>query len=158
MAFSGCAVFPPAAGEVLDGVHRVSWSEIDELSGLVGSRTHAGVFWAHNDSGDAPRIFAIDASGELLGAFSVDGAEHVDWEDIAIDDAGNLFLGDFGINLNTRADLRVYRVPEPDPYSEADSVHSDLVLPFRYADQKRRFDLTEFDFDAEALFHFDQPP
>jgi hypothetical protein len=91
----------------------------------------------------------------VLGEFAVEGAESVDWEDIAIDDSGNLFLGDFGNNLNTRTDLRVYRVPEPDPRSKRRSIESDLVLPYRYADQNRRFDLLEFDYDAEALFHLD---
>ena len=154
-ALAGCAVFPPVPTSPMLGVQNLASREIDELSGLVKSRTHPGVFWAHNDSGDSPRIFAVSARGEVLGEFAVEGAESVDWEDIAIDDSGNLFLGDFGNNLNTRTDLRVYRVPEPDPRSKRRSIESDLVLPYRYADQNRRFDLAEFDYDAEALFHLD---
>ena len=32
---------------------------LNELSGLAASRIHEGVLWAHNDSGDSARIFAV---------------------------------------------------------------------------------------------------
>ena len=35
--------------------------ELHELSGIVASRKHPGVFWAHNDSGNPLELFAIDA-------------------------------------------------------------------------------------------------
>lgn len=151
----GCAYFPLLPAPDGAGVGHIEAPQIRELSGLVKSRTYPGVFWGHNDSGDSARIFALDADGALLGEFAVGGAAHVDWEDIAIDDAGNLYLGDIGDNLNRRTDLRVYRVPEPNPSSSASAVESDLVIPYRYADRERRFDLTDFNYDAEALFHLE---
>jgi hypothetical protein len=67
---SGCAFYPVLPVPELEGewaVRRIEAEEIAESSGLVGSRQHAGVFWTHNDSGDASRIFAITAEGRLLG-------------------------------------------------------------------------------------------
>jgi hypothetical protein len=128
---------------------RLQSEAIAESSGLVASRTHEGVFWTHNDSGDEPRIFAINRRGEVLAEVAVLGAQHQDWEDIAIDDAGHLFLGDIGNNGNQRLDLTVYRVPEPDPHSDAQSVQVDRTLPFRYADQV--VGRSPPNFDAEAL-------
>lgn len=151
----GCTFSPALPPPHEWDVRRVDSRELRELSGLVKSRVHPGVFWAHNDSGDVPRIFALNAEGRVLGEFAVRGAEHVDWEDIAVDDSGGLYLGDFGNNLNRRTDLRIYRVPEPDPASEIDWVETDSTLRFRYSDQVRRFDLTEFNYDAEALFEFE---
>lgn len=89
-----------------------------EVSGLAASRAHDGVLWAHNDSGDQPRVFALEEDGAPLGAYAVEGAENVDWEDIAIgpgpDGGSALYLGDIGQNGGFRDPVTVYRVPEPD--------------------------------------------
>jgi hypothetical protein len=82
-----------------------------ELSGLVLSRSHRGVLWTHNDSGDSPRLLAIGVDGRSLGELAVVGAESVDWEDIAAADDG-LYVGDIGDNLAQRATIAVYRVSE----------------------------------------------
>lgn len=150
---AGCAFFPPLPAR--DAVARIASPEIRESSGLVKSRRHPDVFWTHNDSGDTPRLFAITASGELIAEFAVEDARHRDWEDIAADEAGNLYVGDIGNNLNTRRDLVVYRIPEPDPFGEERSVRADLALPFRYADQKGFPQWGRWNFDAEALFWMD---
>ena len=112
-ALAGCIAIAPwtARGQAVDFESRLLQSDaISESSGLVASRTHDGVFWTHNDSGDAPRIFAIDRSGALLAEVVVEGARNRDWEDIAIDDTGHLFLADIGNNGSQRLDLTVYKV------------------------------------------------
>lgn len=92
---------------------------IQEASGLVASRKNPGVLWVHNDSGDAPRVFAIDTRGNLLGVCSVTGANARDWEDIAIGPGPDpnqsyLYIGDIGDNESKYPSVWVYRVPEPD--------------------------------------------
>jgi hypothetical protein len=147
-AFAGTGDPPPAhwrSSEIQD-------RKIAESSGLVRSRTHEGVFWTHNDSGDAPRFFAINAAGTLLAEFLVADAANVDWEDIAIDDTGHLYLGDFGNNDNVREDLVVYRVSEPDPAGGNAKVKIERRIPFSYADQERLGDRLRMNFDSEALF------
>jgi hypothetical protein len=89
-----------------------------ELSGLAASRSQPGVLWAHNDSGDSNRIFALRADGTLLAALALDGATHVDWEDIAIGPGpvpgtDYLYVADVGNNLLSRTVLTIYRVAEP---------------------------------------------
>ena len=150
-ALAGCLALAPSTqrGRAIGVESRLQSEAISESSGLVASRTHEGVFWTHNDSGDVPRIFAIDRSGALLAEFAVDGATHRDWEDIAIDDAGHLFLADIGNNGSRRRDLVVYRVPEPDPRSTARSVQVERALRFRYGNQVDGSALLNF--DAEAL-------
>jgi hypothetical protein len=152
---SSCAFYPTLPPPKLEGeweVRRIEAEAIAESSGLVRSRRHAGVFWTHNDSGDAPRIFAITAEGRLLGEFAVEGVRHRDWEDIAVDGAGNLYLGDYGNNGNARQDLVVYRVPEPDPFGAGRVARADRVLAFRYADQDAFPARGRRNFDAESLF------
>jgi hypothetical protein len=93
-------------------VGKVASSAITELSGLAASRTTAGVFWGHNDSGDVPRIFAIDRSGALRSTVAVNVRAAVDWEDIAIDGT-TIYIGDIGDNGVARSSIVVYRVAEP---------------------------------------------
>jgi hypothetical protein len=96
-------------------------TQLAELSGLVRSRDHRKVLWAHNDSGDAPRVFAIGIDGADLGTVSIGGATALDWEDIALGPGpggrDHLYLGDIGDNQATRDEIVVYRVQEPDPPS-----------------------------------------
>jgi hypothetical protein len=70
--------------------------------------------WAHNDSGDVARVFALDRRGRLRREVSVTGAEAVDWEDIAIRNR-TLYVGDIGDNLAQRPNVTVYRFAEPPP-------------------------------------------
>ena len=90
---------------------------LNEVSGLVQSRTNPGVFWVHNDSGDEPRIYAVGRSGAWLGSYTLAGAAAVDWEDMAIGPAAGgrsyLYLADIGDNEGRRRSVRVYRVEEP---------------------------------------------
>lgn len=97
---------------------RLEHGELDELSGLVASRRQPGVLWVHNDSGDRPRIFAIDVRGRLLATVRLEAARAEDYEDIAIapgppDAADYLYIADTGDNLLRRETVQVYRVDEP---------------------------------------------
>jgi len=100
----------------------VSISALDECSGMVASRNNAEVLWIHNDSGDAARILAIDTQGRYLGAYSLPGATHVDYEDISIGpgpltNVTYLYVGDIGDNGESRANIRIYQIPEPAVYT-----------------------------------------
>jgi hypothetical protein len=92
---------------------RVGAPEATELSGLVVSAAQPGVLWAHNDSGDRPRLFALRTDGSLIASLDVPDAEAVDWEDLAVGPAGDLLVGDLGDNEARRDHVDVYRLPEP---------------------------------------------
>lgn len=96
--------------------------ELIEVSGLVASRAHPGVLWAHNDSGDRARVFAIGVDGAALGELAVP-ASMVDAEDLAIapcpDAAAGgapwcLWIADTGDNTRSRADAALIAVAEPE--------------------------------------------
>jgi hypothetical protein len=111
---------PPAAQPPLCGrlhttiLGRVRDPAATELSGLVLSTRQPGILWTHNDSGDRPRIFALRTNGTVVASLDVPGAQAVDWEDIATGPDGDLLLGDIGDNDAQRADIAIYRIPEPD--------------------------------------------
>lgn len=92
-----------------------------EASGLAASELQPGVLWSHNDSGAGAWLYALDEGGEVLTRFEVDGADAIDWEDVALGPCGAadgvrdcLFVADTGNNQGDREDQVVYRVAEPD--------------------------------------------
>ncbi len=89
-----------AQTNVAEGVIQVgtiSHFAISEGSGLTASSRYPGVIWTHNDGG-YQFLFAINRAGDYLGAFQVTGANLIDWEAVASDGNGNLYLADIGGN------------------------------------------------------------
>lgn len=136
------------AREVVPGVQRVgtlAHPAITESSGLAASRRHPGVFWTHNDGGGGRQqtLHAIDRHGKLLGQFPVSGVVLADWEDLAIDDAGHLFIADTGNNNARRRELAIHRVTEPNPTAGAMALQPDRSWRLRFPAAP---------FDCEGLF------
>ena len=147
---TGCNVAEPQASqEVAPGVRllaRINDVHIRESSGVVASRRHTDVLWTHNDGGGPKKqvLYAIDREGKTRASFPVIGVTLHDWEDIAIDDAGHLFIGDIGNNDARRDELAVYQIDEPDPTTGNGST----VSPKR--GWKLKFPNAPF--DCESLF------
>ena len=102
-------------------------SDLKEVSGIVLSRSQPGVIWAHNDSGNAPKVYAF-----LLGASSLTPLGVVDlsalkkfdsdWEDISIgkgpDGSDWIYISDTGNNDfnrvgSSKRPSRLLRFKEP---------------------------------------------
>ncbi|MCW3002199.1 MAG: hypothetical protein JWQ20_1497 [Conexibacter sp.] len=137
------AATPPprtAAGPAICGplrvtaTGRVSAPEATEISGLVRSTAQPGVLWAHNDSGDRARLFALRTDGSLIASLDVEGAEAVDWEDAAAGPGGSLLLADVGDNGAARESVDVYRIPEPELSSNPPVAGPATRLRLRYPD------------------------
>ena len=134
--------------DVVPGVRllaRMSDPLIKESSGVVASRRYADVFWTHNDGG-GPRkqvLYAIDREGNTRASFSVIDVTLHDWEDIAIDNAGHLFIGDIGNNNAKRKTLAVYEIDEPNPQASAGSVSPKRAWKLKFPGAP---------FDCESLF------
>jgi len=114
-----------------------------EGSGVVASRSQPGVVWAIRDGGESqpgrPRaaLYAYELAGDRLGelpggrrlrAVPVPGTTHVDWEDLAADDQGNLWIADIGDNACRRSSITLYKVREPSPSAAG----ARLLATYRY--------------------------
>ncbi|MDF1661674.1 MAG: hypothetical protein P1V97_07870 [Planctomycetota bacterium] len=151
-------------------VTKVMHPPLNEMSGLVKSRRYENVWWVHNDSGDQPRLFALDENGKVIfppylknsiwadkkesgksmwGGLKIHQASNIDWEDIAAD-KDSLYISDMGNNGNARRDLGVYQLSEPNPRA-VDKSRILRFIPIRYPDQKT-FPGKRWDFDCESLF------
>lgn len=128
---------------------------IRESSGIVASRSTPGLYWTHNDSGDGPFLYAFDERGVRRGVWRVTGAAARDWEDIAAGpgprrNTNYLYIGDIGDNNERRAEIIVYRLPEP-VISAADAASTKSKPRLPEAAETIRLRYPDGKHDAEAL-------
>lgn len=114
---------------------------INESSGLI--KAAENTYWTHNDSGGTNKLFKINNEGKVIDSLEVLGAQNIDWEELAKDDKGNIYIGDFGNNRNNRKDLVIYKV----------NGTKTEEIRFNYKDQSE-FPALKKNFDCEAFFWF----
>ncbi len=122
-------------------------SPLQESSGLLYWN---GRLITHTDSGGQPVLYEMDTTnGTVTREVIIQNADHVDWEDIAMDQ-DYIYIGDFGNNQGVRTNLRIYKILKQH-YLTKDTVLADTIR-FNYADQTN-FTPSTFstNFDAEAL-------
>lgn len=116
------------------------WSrELDEISGIAIDPAHPDLIWAHNDSGDRPRIFLLGPDGELRAEVRLEKTYPYDAEDLTIgpcspgERARCLFLADIGDNRHARNFVVVSRIPLPKsltPYPKSLEVDHNMILSY----------------------------
>ena len=117
LALASAARIQAAPVQVATNVLRIGTIRspaVDDSSGIVASRAYLGAFWTHNDSDEY--LFGITKKGATLSAHRIAGVRFLDWEDIAMDGVGNVYLADIGDENVYRPTRVVYRVKEPNPY------------------------------------------
>jgi hypothetical protein len=107
-----CLAVAQAAATDLTTIGQVTDPGLRELSGLVRDSRDSKLFWAHGDSGNAAALFAIDSSGRVLCRVDI-AAPNLDWEDIATDHRGRLYIGDIGNNGSFLPRRFIYEIEEP---------------------------------------------
>ena len=92
---------------------------ITESSGIVVSRRFDDLFWTHNDDG-SPTLFAVGLDGRSIRSYELPIHNH-DWEDIALDENGYLYLLDNTSRDDDRFRTLVHVLPEPDPFTSEEA-------------------------------------
>lgn len=134
-------VMSPTAAVADDGpsvAFTMTDPRITESSGLVASRLHKGVYWTHNDSGDGPYVYAVDAStGKTLARVTMRGIGTArDVEAISMGPDGDIYVGDIGDNLGgSWPHVWIYKFPEP--RTLADTTVTATQYTVQYADGPR---------------------
>ncbi len=125
--------------------------KLSENSGMVASKDSA--IWLVADRGNPDIIYKVNYEGDLLQEIKVKNAKNHDWEDLAMDEYQNVFIGDFGNNNNDRKDLVIYKIPDPN-LEGGDKIEAEKIA-FHYPEQKdfppKKDKLL---YDAEAFFYF----
>lgn len=116
---------------------------VSESSGLAVMA--AGEYLTHNDAGNGPHLYKLNDKGKLSQTIKLK-LPNVDWEDLAQDTEGNIYIADTGNNDNDRRELAVYKVHLEQPEQVQ-------AIRFTYEDQKEfPPKKKERNFDSEALF------
>jgi hypothetical protein len=120
----------------------VSGTEIAPKSELI---------WMVNDGGNKPVLFGLNSKGNIIKEIKIRAKNH-DWEDLASDDKGTIYIGDFGNNSNKRKNLSIIIVEQNELDEEKAEVDE---IAFKYPNQfefppknKNKY------FDTEAFFYF----
>ena len=122
-----------------------------ESSGLIAGTDSC--VWTHNDSGGKAMLYKLNTEGKVIRRLYISKVKNTDWEDLANDYLGNVYIADIGNNRNNRKNLRILKIPHPD------SLKTDTVAPqiinFVYENQTQ-FPPSEsqLNFDAEALIAY----
>lgn len=140
---SGDDSFPKTIMPGVQQIGVIANPAITESSGLAASSKYPGIFWTHNDGRKKPVLYAISREGKSVAEFPVTGARIDDWEDIAIDAEGHLYLADIGNNDAKPRELGVFKIDEPDPRSDSSKLKVKQRWILRYPEEP---------FDAESLF------
>lgn len=126
--------------------------KLKEASAIeVTSQSDLG--WVIEDSGNKNVVYGLNAKGEIAQAILVENAANVDWEDLASDESGNLYIGDFGNNDNKRKDLCIYKI---DAASLKNSTaEASYKVSFYYPNQKEfPPKKSELFYDSESFFEY----
>ena len=136
-------------------------SDITELPAIL--KESSGIelasndtYWSHNDAGNKASIYNFDKQGQLLNTLKIKDTDNKDWEDLTKDQAGNLYIGDFGNNDNERKNLAIIKLSEQD-LSQNNNTITGSRISFNLEDQTAFPPAkTDRNFDIEAMFSKDE--
>ena len=123
-------------------------STIEETSGITKD---GEAFWTLNDGGNSNEIFKIDSQGKIIHRVKATGSKNTDWEELTADST-HLFIGNFGNNVGTRKDLKIYGLSLDSLSAKRAKVQ--VEINFNYTDQKVFPGTYDHNFDCEAMISY----
>ena len=124
---------------------------LNEVSGTE-TTPHTDWVWMLNDGGNKARIYGVNSKGIIKKELKIN-AKNNDWEDLASDQNGNLYIGDFGNNLNKRKNLAILKV-SVDSLKNKGKINIERIS-FKYPNQtKFPAKKKSMYFDCESFFYF----
>lgn len=105
---------------------------LKEVSGIQ-KVLNSDLIWTIEDSGNENEIYGLDLNGDIKNTLVIKDLKNLDWEDLTSDKQGNLYIGDFGNNNNTRQDLAIYKIASDSLQSK--TTNTSYKVSFYYPEQ-----------------------
>ena len=145
ICFIFCLLLTSCLNKSSDSVKKIKLPKsLKEISGIQYNIADA-LLWSIQDSGNENALVALNLNGEIIKKITISDVENIDWEDITADTKGNLYIGDFGNNDNTRKDLSILKINANSLLNEQASVA--YKTSFYYPEQ------TDFPPKKKVLFY-----
>ncbi|MCF6133373.1 hypothetical protein [Flavobacterium wongokense] len=123
--------------------------KLSEVSGIQIQKSSDAIF-VIEDSGNGNYLYEVGLNDKKQRKIAIE-AENTDWEDLASDKDGNLYLGDFGNNGNKRQDLCIYKINAS--LLQEETIKPDYKVSFYYPEQTAfPPSKKELLYDCEAFF------
>lgn len=119
----------------------------------VETPAHSDWIWTLEDSGNGSKLYAVNNKGELMNTLKIKDTPNKDWEELTSDKEGNLYIGDFGNNHNSRKDLTIYRINAADLKNEEATVAAKIEFNFPEQTDFPPDDAHKY-YDLESFFVF----
>jgi len=125
--------------------------KLNEVSGIATYSEDR--VWVIEDNGNKDHLYKLSLEGKPIRELEVKNAKNTDWEDLATDEMGNMYIGDFGNNANERKNLVIYKLPNPEKVKGKDIKAKKIAFYYPEQDKfppKKKGLL----YDTEGFFHF----
>jgi len=136
---SSDAAFLSASGASTYLLGQIESQAIDELSGIAPVIGERDKYWAINDSGNRPQLFAINGSGKNFGNIDIPVFNR-DWEDLAtftFNGENWIAISETGDNVRIHSVSSIYFFRQPDVKDLPKRLKLAYQLDFSYEDGPR---------------------
>ena len=127
-------------------------SVMNEVSGIT-TVPGSDLIWMINDSGNKNVVYGYKLLGDIEREIMISNAENIDWEDIASDDEGNLYIADFGNGRDHKKELKILKIPSPITFQQ-DTIAAEIISFSLTINKANKDDFKKF--NAEALLYLDE--
>jgi hypothetical protein len=110
---------------------------------------NSDLIWMINDSGNKSEVFGVSQAGKIESVVKVNAKNH-DWEDLTSDDAGNLYIGDFGNNSGKRKKLHILKISNQDLLNKSKVAVEKITFEYPKLPNEKK----KNSYDAEGFFYY----
>lgn len=115
----------------------------------------SGLFWVIEDAGNDNYIYGLDSKGDIVKRIELKGVPNEDYEDLASDSEGNIYVGDFGNNNEKKKAFHIYKVRNVN--SASNSV-TPISIRFTLPDDMDSEDFESFFVYNDSFYIFSKSP
>lgn len=101
----------------------------------------SNLLWVIEDAGNKNNLYGLDRNGNIIKDIDIDNVQNIDWEDLASDNDGNIYIGDIGNNSKKRKNFAIFKISQP---ANLDETTDAEVISFRLPKDMKSQDFESF--------------